>query len=143
MAEQQQIVVPARQGFPVRRLSDSRSLPELALLIDAVPPEHRSPILQAALVGSSCGVSATSSLIRMYRSLFLDCLAERLDRTIETRELQEIDFSVPEEHLPTIVSAQDPAQTTLALCDLIQALADSLTTPGRFANTFQRGGDAG
>ena len=109
--------------LPLGWFADVPQLAELACLIDAVPPELRPALLQVALGLLPTGDFDSDYLIGTFRSRMFDCLVKWMGQVAEPGSL----FPVTTLHLRRILKsfacAQDPAQSALALCDLLSVLA--------------------
>jgi hypothetical protein len=112
---------------PIRWFSDSQHLAELACLIDALPSHSRVPILQAALDFWPEEDLATSFLVGTFRTRLFDSLFERLGRPANVIAIRRIDRTDLELRLQPFIDAGDPAQVTLAACDLMNFLVEQLT----------------
>ena len=133
----------AGPNFPaVNWFSEDSPLPELVLLIDALLPEHRVPILQAALDFSPSGDFATSYVVGIYRSKLFHCLAQRLPSAAPPRMIRRIDPGKIEPWLRPLSLARDEIQVTLALCDLMGVLVKAIIaeTKGCRTETLHAGG---
>lgn len=131
MAAHAPVSTPPSQTSPLRRFSESQALARLALLVDALPLYCREALLQACLGFSPSEILTSSDLVTACRSLLLQCVAERLAVGVNVRWIRRIDPSALTTYVAPVVAAQDPAQTALALCDLVQVLVDSVTAFSR------------
>jgi hypothetical protein len=101
---------------------DAPSVAELACLIDALRPEHRAPILRAALGFAPCDGLEASYLVGSYRSLVVDAVCARAGRTVNVVELKAIDCLITDRWLEPFAEASDLARVQLAVCDLLTFL---------------------
>ncbi len=110
----------------VQWFSDSTALAELACLIDALPKRHRPPILRAALQCTADPRVEAAYIVGTFRTQFYHCVEERLGRFPAIAAIRQIDPNALDARLQPFGHADDPAQTTLALCDLLVLVVDEL-----------------
>ena len=115
----------------LRATGRSSPLAELALLIDAIPAEFRSEVLRAALRLEPSSDIETSSFVGLYRTILYDILTRRTETVIDLRRFRRLDSRSVERRLALFACAEDPAQVTLALCELIGFLARSVPSPSQ------------
>lgn len=109
-----------------RWFSDSATLAELACLVDALPKEHRLAILRATLYCTADSRFDVAYIVGTYRTRLYDCLQERLGTFPSIGAIRTIDSESLDTRLQSVVDANDPAQTALALCDLVVFVTDAL-----------------
>jgi len=100
-------------------------------LIDAIPAEFRSEVLRAALRLEPSSDIETSSFVGLYRTILYDILTRRTETVIDLRRFRRLDSRSVERRLALFACAEDPAQVTLALCELIGFLARSVPSPSQ------------
>lgn len=104
---------------------------ELACLVDAIPAQFRRSLLQVAIGLESCTEWKHSQFVLSLRSQVQECVHDRLGFKIADCVWQKSDF----EHLGPLLRAlgrcSDPAQSHLAVCDVLTQLAASLLTAAK------------
>jgi hypothetical protein len=98
-------------------------LSELALMLDAVPPGLRMPLLQSAIGFIPESDFETSNIVSEIRSVLVDCLAAVFGRSLRTKFTSTDQLSDVEQVIFRFSSCQDPADVQLAVCDLLECLA--------------------
>ena len=126
---------------PIRWFSDSRILAELACLIDAVPREHRRALVKNALCCTSEADFGRGSFLTVCRAQLYECLRERLDVLPSIAAVRRIDPARLDARVQPLVEAADPAQTALALCDLVSCVTERLTASQPDAMQHEQGDD--
>ncbi len=105
-------------------------LAELALLIDAMPAEFRSHLVQAAL--TTDGLHGNGSyLVGEIRSLIFDCLTQLYGQPLSLSRLGDHRNSARADLLTPLRDSADPAAAQLAVCDFMEDMAASLTSESK------------
>lgn len=99
---------------------------ELALLVDAIPPEYREDILLAALWLGTNKIFQESYMVGSLRSQLSECLLEETGTLHDFAAIQQFDPSVIERQLRPFAEAENPAQIMLAIHGLLSFLVNVL-----------------
>ena len=105
--------------------SQCESVSELANLIDALPPQLRLPVLQAAFSFNADDDIGNSYLIGIFRNQLFDSVIEfnGLRLNVIVAELPRADLT---EWLRRFAKAKDLAQVQLVVCDLLEFIDASI-----------------
>lgn len=103
------------------RWSQCSQLSELALMIDAIPHELRTPIVHSAIAFEAADLES-GYVVGEIRSLLVDSLAQLYGCVVSlwrgSDGIQDLDEAI----LP-LSACQDPAAVQLVVCDLLEAMS--------------------
>ena len=105
------------------RWSECQPVAEVALMLDALPPDHRAPILNAAVRFEPGSDFSESYLVGEIRVLIVDSIVQLYGQAVATR-FENIAKSVDHDDLfSQLAFHSDPAVMQLAVCDLLEHIA--------------------
>ena len=108
------------------RWAECQQVSELALLIDALPPGHRSEIARAALTFEATSKLSSGYIVGEIRSLIADSVAQLFGHSIATKlgaTTHTVEFT---QALAEFAFCGDPARVQLAVCDLIECIVSAV-----------------
>lgn len=106
--------------------TDSIQVAELALLIDAMPPEYREDVLLSVLWLGTSNVFQESYLVSSIRNQLCDCLMEKTGTLHDLKDVRQLAHAAIHRRLDAFTTATDLEQITLAIHSLLKFLADAL-----------------
>ena len=106
--------------------TDSAQVAELALLLDAIPPEYREDVLLSVLWLGTSNVFQESYLVSSVRNQLCDCLMEKTGTLHDLKDVRQLAHAAIHRRLDAFTTATDLEQITLAIHSLLKFLADAL-----------------
>lgn len=106
--------------------SVSASVIELAVLVDAIPPEYREDVLLAALWRGTNKMFQESYMVTSLRNQLCDCLLEKTSTLHDLGMLRQLKHSIVEHKVRPFTTANDMEQIVIAIEGLLNCLAEAL-----------------
>ena len=105
--------------------TDSIQVTELAVLLDAIPPEYREDVLLAALWLGTNQTFQESYMVTSLRNQLCDCLMEWTSTLQNLKILRHPDRATLQRRLNQFTKARDMGQITFAIENLLEYLAST------------------
>lgn len=117
---------PFQAAMATAAVPNSAQVADLAVLIDAIPPEYREDVLLSVLWLGTSNVFQESYLVSSIRNQLCDCLMDRTGTLHDLTNVRQLARASIHRQVDSFTAATDLEQIALATHNLLDFLADAL-----------------